>query len=81
VVGQHRNSQRHVGKFVDLEEATLRHRLREIAAELILWGRRMAQRLRRREGWTVNHKRVHRLWREVGLQRLPPPQAEEGTPG
>jgi transposase InsO family protein len=25
-------------------------------------------RLLRREGWSVNHKRVQRLWREEGLQ-------------
>ena len=47
----------------------MRRRLREIAAEHIRWGRRMAYRLLRREGWTVNHKRVLRLWREEGLQR------------
>jgi transposase InsO family protein len=42
VVGQQRSTQRHNGKVVDLEEAKLRHRLREIAAEHIRWGRRMA---------------------------------------
>jgi putative transposase len=63
VVGQHRSSQRHVGKVVELEEAKLRHPLREIASEHIRCGRRMAHRLLRWEGWTVNHKRVHRLWR------------------
>jgi putative transposase len=26
--------------------------------------------LLRREGWVVNHKRVHRLYREEGLQKL-----------
>jgi|688.fasta_scaffold312999_2 hypothetical protein len=31
--------------------------------------RRMAYRMLRREGWTVNHKLVQRLWREEGLQR------------
>ena len=31
----------------------------------------MAYRLLRREGWTVNHKRVHRCWREEGLRRPP----------
>jgi len=80
VVNQHHSSQRHVGKVVDLEEAKLKHRLREIAAERNRWGRRMAHRLLRREGWTVNHKRVHRLSREEVLQ-WPTPQAEEGTPG
>ncbi len=78
MVGQHRSTQRHGGKVADIEEAKLRHRLREIAAALqsapcgathIRWGRRMAYRLLRREGWLVNHKRVHRLWREEGLQR------------
>ena len=51
VVGQHRSTQRHATKVVDIEEAKLRRRLREIAAEHIRWGRRMAYRLLRREGW------------------------------
>jgi len=69
VVGQHRSTQRHGGKVVDLEETKLRQRLREIAAEHIRWCRRMAYRLLRREGWTVNYMRVQRPWREEGLQR------------
>ena len=32
VVGQHRSTQRHANKVVDIEEAKLRQRLREIAA-------------------------------------------------
>ena len=63
VVGQHRSTQRHPAKVVSIEEGKLRHRLREITAEHIRWGRRMAYRLLRREGWTGNHKRVQRLWR------------------
>lgn len=31
----------------------------------------MAARLLRREGWTVNRKRVQRLWRDEGLKRPP----------
>ncbi len=69
VVGQNRSTQRHPAKVISIEEGKLRHRLREIAAEHIRWGRRMAYRLLRREGWSVNHKRVQRLWREEGLQR------------
>jgi putative transposase len=61
VLAQQRTSQRHVGKVVDLEEAKLKHRLREIVSEHIRWGRRKAHRLLRRDRWTVNHKRVHRL--------------------
>ncbi|MGB7565578.1 MAG: hypothetical protein WBM08_12615 [Prochlorococcaceae cyanobacterium] len=63
-MGQHRSTQRHGGKVVDLEEAKLRRRFREIAAVHIRRGQRMAYRLLRREGWTMNHKRVHRSWRE-----------------
>ena len=80
VVGQHRSTQRHVGKVDDIEVAKLRRRLREIAAEHIRWGRRMAYRLLRREGWTVNHKRVQRLWREEGLQRPTPRKRKRARP-
>ena len=80
VVGQHRSTQRHATKIVDIEEAKLRRRLREIAAEHIRWGRRMAYRLLRREGWVVNHKRVHRLWREEGLQRPTPRRQKRARP-
>ena len=79
-MGQHRSTQRHGGKIVDIAESKLRHRLREIAAEHIRWGRRMAYRLLRREGWTVNHKRVQRLWREEGLQRPTPRKRKRARP-
>jgi putative transposase len=42
VVGQHRSIQRHAGKVIDLEDLKHRQCLREIAAEHIRWGRRMA---------------------------------------
>jgi hypothetical protein len=80
VVGQHHSTQRHNGNVVDLEEAKLRHRLREIAAEHIRWGRRMAYRMLRLEGWTVNHKRVQRIWREEGLQRPTPRKRKRERP-
>ena len=81
VVGQHRSPQRHGGKVVDLEEAKLRYRQREIAAEHIRWGRRMAYRLLRRGAWTVNHKRVQELWREEGLQRPTPRKRKRARHG
>ena len=40
----------------------------------------MAYRLLRREGWTVNHKRVQRLWREEGLQRPTPRKRKRARP-
>ena len=42
----------------------LRQRLREIAAEYIRWVRRMAYHLLLRQGRSINHIRVQRLWRE-----------------
>ncbi|QNG26576.1 IS3 family transposase [Synechococcus sp. HK01-R] len=80
VVGQHRSSQRHGGKVLNIEEARLRLRLREIAAVHIRWGLRMAYRLLRREGWTVNYKRVQRLWREEGLERPTPRKRKRAWP-
>ena len=41
-----------------IEEAKLGHRLREIAADDIRWGSRMAYRRLLREDWGVNHKRL-----------------------
>jgi transposase InsO family protein len=78
MVGQHRCTQRHGVKVVDIEEAKLRHRLREIATEQIRWGRRIDCRLLRREDYCVNHKRVQRRWREEGLQ-LPTPRRRKRT--
>jgi transposase InsO family protein len=40
----------------------------------------MAYRLLRREGWLVNHKRVHPLWREEGLQRPTPRKQKRARP-
>jgi putative transposase len=80
VVGQHRSTQRHGSKAIGIEEAKLRHRLREIAAEQIRWGRRMAYRLLSREGWLVNHERVHCLWWEEGLQRPAPKKQKRARP-
>ena len=52
-----------------IEEQKLRRRIRELAQRHVRWGRRLVYRRLRLEGWTVNHKRVQRIWREEGLQR------------
>ena len=49
------------------DEAPLRDRLRELAAERPRFGYRRLHVLLRREGVIVNHKRVERLYREEGL--------------
>jgi putative transposase len=45
----------------------LRQRLRELAQVRVSWGYKRLHVLLRREGWTVNHKLVRRLYREEGL--------------
>lgn len=75
-------SQRRVAKTLGRARSTLRYRGRDRSAEepLIAAIRRLARRhprrgyrfvhaLLEREGWTVNLKRVHRLWQELGLRR------------
>jgi hypothetical protein len=54
------------------EESKLWRPLREISADHIRRGCRMACRMLRGEVWTVNHKRVLRIWRKEGLQRPTP---------
>jgi putative transposase len=57
------------------EQAPLRKRIREIAETHMRYGYRRITVLLRREGWRVNVKRVHRLYRLEGLQvRLKPPR-------
>jgi putative transposase len=60
-VGQHRSAQRQQAKVISIKEWKLRFGLREIATEHIRCGERMAYRLLRREGWSMNHKRILRL--------------------
>jgi putative transposase len=48
--------------------STLRERLKELAGERRRFGYRRLHALLRREGWRVNHKAVHRIYVEEGLQ-------------
>ena len=49
------------------DQAPLRMRIREIAASRVRYGYQRIHIMLRREGWLVNRKRVHRLYREEGL--------------
>jgi hypothetical protein len=69
LAGQNRSTQRRPVPVADIEEHNLRERIRELARRHIRWGRRLVYRRLRIEGWSVNHKRVQRIWREEGLQR------------
>jgi transposase InsO family protein len=64
----------------EIEEQKLRQRIRELARRHIRWGRRLVYRRLRIEGWSVNHKRVQRIWREEGLQRPLPRKQKRSRP-
>jgi putative transposase len=49
------------------DSAKLRERIAQIAAEKRRYGYRRVYLKLRRDGWTVNRKRVYRLYREAGL--------------
>ncbi len=50
------------------DEAPLQQAIEAVAAEWPTYGYRRITHQLRREGWTVNHKRVERLMRALGLQ-------------
>jgi len=49
------------------DEERLRERIRELAGANKRYGYRRITELLRREGWVVNKKRVHRIWKQEGL--------------
>jgi putative transposase len=67
VVGQHRSTQRHEPGTAE-DDAALRAELRKFSRERPRWGYRRAHHRLRELGWSVNRKRVQRLWREEGLR-------------
>jgi putative transposase len=67
IVGQHRSTQRRE-PCVAQDDAALRARLRRFSRDRPRWGYRRAHEQLRQEGWSVNRKRVQRLWREEGLR-------------
>lgn len=71
-LGVPRSTHRYVGRAREREEALLL-RIRTLARENPRYGYRRIRALLNREGWAVNLKRVHRLWRQEGL-KVPPVQ-------
>lgn len=67
VVGQPRSTQRHPTKRPAADRALVA-RLLHIARDYPRYGYRRAWAVLRGEGWAVNRKRIHRLWRQAGLQ-------------
>jgi putative transposase len=70
VTGQHRATQRHEATATTPadSDAALRAWLRAYAKDHPRRGFRPAYHDARGEGWTVNHKKIQRLWREDGLR-------------
>ena len=67
VTGQHRSTQRYESTVVS-DEVELVREMRALAAKHPRFGYRRIAALLRAEGWDVNDKRVHRLWRREGLK-------------
>ncbi len=71
LVGQSRSVARYRARPRRVDEAALVERLKEIARKKRRRGYRLAHRELRRHGWSINHKRVWRLWKREGLS-VPP---------
>ena len=67
VLGQPRSTQRYEGKRPKKDRALIAE-IHRIAGSEPRAGYRTVTRLLRREGWEVNAKRVHRLWKQEGLK-------------
>src|ERR1700748_12975 len=76
VLGQHRSTQRKVPRGAD-DEAALTEDIIELARQYGRYGYRGVTALLHAAGWTVNHKRVERIWRREGL-KVPQKQPKRG---
>jgi putative transposase len=76
VLGQHRSTQRKVPQTPD-DEAALTADIIELARQYGRYGYRRITKMLRTAGWSVNKKRVERLWRREGL-KVPTKQPKRG---
>ncbi|MCJ2011763.1 IS3 family transposase [Methylobacterium sp. J-076] len=67
VLGQHRSTQRKSAVVVE-DEVALTAAIVALALQYGRYGYRRITALLRRDGWTVNVKRVERIWRREGLK-------------
>jgi putative transposase len=67
VIGQPRSSQRYAGRKTE-RNRRLAERMVGLSRENPRYGYGRVWALLRREGWPVNKKRMHRLWRQEGLK-------------
>ena len=76
VLGQARATQRYQ-VTTSTEEAPLTTAIVQLAAAFGRYGYRRVTGLLRAQGWSVNHKRVERIWRREGL-KIPQRQPKRG---
>lgn len=76
VLKQPRSTQRYPVQ-VDGEEPALTERIVALASQYGRYGYRRVTALLQQEGWSVNHKRVERIWRREGL-KVPVKQPKRG---
>ena len=76
VLGQHRSTQRKIVRTRD-DEVALTADIVELAKTYGRYGYRRVTALLRHAGWTVNAKRVQRIWRQEGL-KVPHKQPKRG---
>jgi transposase InsO family protein len=67
VIGQYRSTQRYKIKELP-DENVITSRIIELACKYGRYGYRRITALLRAEGFTINHKRVERIWRDQGLK-------------
>ncbi|MEL7054328.1 MAG: IS3 family transposase [Cyanobacteria bacterium J06588_5] len=67
-IGVSRSTQRYTAAKPKDDDDSLRLAIIRLAKQYGRYGYRKIAELLRIEGWTVNHKKVERLWREEGLQ-------------
>lgn len=66
-LGQPRATQRYQGQKADKDQALL-EAMRQIASKHPRWGYRRVHAQLRHQGWEINLKRVHRLWKLHGMK-------------
>ena len=76
VLGQYRSTQRKVPQIPD-DEVALTADMIELARQYGRYGYRRITKMLRTAGWSVNKKRVERLWRREGL-KVPTKQPKRG---
>lgn len=66
-LGQPRSTQRYTGRRREVD-ASLVKAIRQVAGREPRAGYRSVAKYLRRDGWVVNDKRIHRLWKQEGLK-------------